>query len=345
LDLGEQDRRQSQELITAATTGTRLRPRFFILPACIWYKAATFVREPVAPAFVEIPLQPYKVLSMSERPEEPNQASDAESLLPIDEHIEEGHDAEGRKVRHRGIYLLPNLFTTANLFAGFYSIINSISAQSAGNAAEASKYFAYAAIAIFVAMILDSLDGRVARMTNTQSAFGAEYDSLSDMVAFGVAPALLAFGWALGDMGKVGWMVAFIYVAGAALRLARFNTQVGVADKRYFIGLASPAAAGVVAGTVWAFSDYGIQGSKMSFLVALLVAAAGMLMVSNIKYNSFKELDLKGRVPFVAILAVVLVFAVVFSDPPRILLLIFLAYAASGPVQYLLRMRRHKQVG
>lgn len=269
----------------------------------------------------------------------------AESLLPVDEHVEEGHDAEGRKVRHRGIYLLPNLFTTANLFAGFYSIISSMSAQSAlsaGDPREASKYFAFAAIAIFVAMVLDGLDGRVARMTNTQSAFGAEYDSLSDMVAFGVAPALLAFGWALGDMGKVGWMVAFIYVAGAALRLARFNTQVGTADKRYFIGLASPAAAGVVAGTVWAFSDYGIQGSKLSFLVALLVAAAGMLMVSNIKYNSFKELDLKGRVPFVAILAVVLVFAVVFSDPPRILLLIFLAYAASGPIQYLLRGRRRK---
>ncbi len=288
---------------------------------------------------------------MTERPEEPNKASDAESLLPIDEHVEEGHDAEGRKVRHRGIYLLPNLFTTANLFAGFYSIINSISAQSAlsaGNPLEASKYFAFAAIAIFVAMVLDGLDGRVARMTNTQSAFGAEYDSLSDMVAFGLAPAILAFGWALSDMGKVGWMVAFIYVAGAALRLARFNTQVGKADKRYFIGLASPAAAGVVAGTVWAFSDYGVQGAKMtffvSFMVAVLVAAAGMLMVSNIKYNSFKELDLKGRVPFVAILAVVLVFAVIFSDPPRILLLIFLGYAASGPIQYLLRMRRHKSV-
>ena len=257
---------------------------------------------------------------MSERPEEPKAASDADSLLPVDEHVEEGHDAEGRKVRHRGIYLLPNLFTTANLFAGFYSIINSMSAQSAmsaGDAAGASKYFAFAAIAIFVAMVLDGLDGRVARMTNTESAFGAEYDSLSDMVAF-------------------------IYVAGAALRLARFNTQVGTADKRYFIGLASPAAAGVVAGIVWAFSDYGIQGSKMSFLVALLVAAAGMLMVSNIKYNSFKELDLKGRVPFVAILAVVLVFAVVFSDPPRILLLVFLAYAASGPIQYLLHLRRNK---
>lgn len=142
---------------------------------------------------------------MSERPEEPNKASDEESLLPIDEHIEEGHDAEGRKVRHRGIYLLPNLFTTAALFSGFYAIINGMSGQ-----------FANAAIAIFVAMVLDGLDGRVARLTNTQSAFGAEYDSLSDMVAFGVAPALVAFEWALGSLGKVGWMVAFIYVAGAA---------------------------------------------------------------------------------------------------------------------------------
>ena len=282
---------------------------------------------------------------MSERPEEPNAAPDADSLLPIDEHVEEGRDAEGRRVRHRGIYLLPNLFTTANLFAGFYSIISSITAQSAlsaGNSAEALKYYSFAAIAIFVAMVLDGLDGRVARMTNTQSAFGAEYDSLSDMIAFGMAPALLAFVWALGAMGKVGWMVAFIYVAGAALRLARFNTQVGKADKRYFIGLASPAAAGVVAGTVWALSDFDIPGAKLSFLVAILVAGAGMLMVSNIKYNSFKELDLKGRVPFVAILAVVLVFAVVFIDPPRILLLIFVVYAASGPVQHLLRLRRRR---
>lgn len=274
---------------------------------------------------------------MNERPEGAPPASDVESLLPIDEHIEEGHDAEGRKVRHRGIYLLPNLFTTANLFAGFYAIINAMN----GN-------FYVAAAAVFVAMVLDSLDGRVARLTNTQSAFGAEYDSLSDMVAFGVAPALLAFEWALSSMGKVGWMVAFIYVAAAALRLARFNTQVGKADKRYFIGLASPAAAGVVAGTVWAFSDLGVEGADMSVFVvvafAALVAAAGMLMVSNIKYHSFKDLDLKGRVPFVAILVVVLVFAVVFSDPPRILLLIFLAYAASGPVQYLLQLRRRKTV-
>jgi CDP-diacylglycerol--serine O-phosphatidyltransferase len=270
---------------------------------------------------------------MSERPEEPNGDAITESLLPIDEHIEEGRDDEGRKVRHRGIYLLPNLFTTANLFAGFYSIISAMN----GN-------FYVAAAAVFVAMVLDGLDGRVARLTNTQSAFGAEYDSLSDMVAFGVAPALLAFEWALGSLGKVGWMVAFIYVAGAALRLARFNTQVGKADKRWFTGLASPAAAGVVAGTVWAFSDFGIKGSNMAFVVAMLVAAAGMLMVSNIRYYSFKDLDLKGRVPFVAILFVVLVFAVVFSDPPRVLLLIFLVYAVSGPIQYLLQLRRRKQV-
>nr|BFE94146.1 hypothetical protein GCM10020185_46820 [Pseudomonas brassicacearum subsp. brassicacearum] len=156
---------------------------------------------------------------MSERPDEPNQAPDAESLLPIDEHVEEGHDAEGRKVRHRGIYLLPNLFTTANLFAGFYSIISSMSAQaalSAGDSAGASRYFAFAAIAIFVAMVLDGLDGRVARMTNTQSAFGAEYDSLSDMVAFGVAPALLAFGWALGGTWarSAGWLPLSMWRGG-----------------------------------------------------------------------------------------------------------------------------------
>jgi|UPI000427988C CDP-diacylglycerol--serine O-phosphatidyltransferase len=308
-------------------------PRFFILRQGFWYKAwaLSAAREGARCAILQISC---KVLFMSEGHEEPKRGADeVESLLPIDEHVEEGQDAEGRKVRHRGIYLLPNLFTTANLFAGFYAIINAMN----GN-------FYVAAAAVFVAMVLDSLDGRVARLTNTQSAFGAEYDSLSDMVAFGVAPALLAFEWALGSMGKVGWMVAFIYVAGAALRLARFNTQIGSVDKRYFIGLASPAAAGVVAGTVWAFSDFGIKGSNMAFAVAVLVAAAGMLMVSNIKYYSFKDLDLKGRVPFVAILAVVLVFAVVFSDPPRILLIIFLAYAASGPIQYLLQLRRRKTV-
>lgn len=275
---------------------------------------------------------------MSQGPEENDRASSIESLLPIDEHIEEGRDSEGRKVRHKGVYLLPNLFTTANLFAGFYSIMCSVS----GN-------FNVAAAVIFVAMVLDGLDGRVARMTNTQSAFGAEYDSLSDMVAFGLAPAILAYQWALIEMGNVGLTISFIYVACAALRLARFNTQIDVVDKRWFIGLASPAAAGVVAGMVWAvwtISDSGIAGEDLPFAVtmlfAVLVAVSGLLMVSNIKYYSFKDLDLKGRVPFVAILVVVLVFAVVLSDPPRILLMIFIVYAASGPVQYILRLRKHR---
>ncbi|MCH2338595.1 CDP-diacylglycerol--serine O-phosphatidyltransferase [Pseudomonas sp. NPDC047963] len=276
---------------------------------------------------------------MSEHPEEPNKPIEPESLLPIDEHIEESQDAEGRKVRHRGIYLLPNLFTTANLFAGFFCIITAIN----GN-------FYAAAATVFVAMVLDSLDGRVARLTNTQSAFGAEYDSLSDMVAFGLAPAVLAYQWALSSLGNVGLTVAFIYVACAALRLARFNTQIGKVDKKWFIGLASPAAAGVVAGSVWAvwaLDEPGVRGLDLPLAVimlfALLVAAAGLLMVSNIKYYSFKDLDLKGRVPFVAILIVVLVFAVVFSDPPRILLLIFLAYAVSGPVQFLMRRRKRAE--
>lgn len=279
-------------------------------------------------------------MRMSGQPEEPNKPVEPESILPIDEHVEETQEPDGRKVRHRGIYLLPNLFTTANLFAGFFSIITAIN----GN-------FYVAAATVFVAMVLDSLDGRVARLTNTQSAFGAEYDSLSDMVAFGLAPAVLAYEWALSELGNVGLTVAFIYVACAALRLARFNTQIGKVDKRWFIGLASPAAAGVVAGwvwAVWALDEVGIRGVDLPLILvmlfALMVAAAGLLMVSNIKYYSFKDLDLKGRVPFVAILIVVLVFAVVFSDPPRILLLIFLAYAASGPGQYLMQLRRRKRV-
>jgi len=279
-------------------------------------------------------------MRMSGQPEEPNKPVEPESILPIDEHVEETQEPDGRKVRHRGIYLLPNLFTTANLFAGFFSIITAIN----GN-------FYVAAATVFVAMVLDSLDGRVARLTNTQSAFGAEYDSLSDMVAFGLAPAVLAYEWALSELGNVGLTVAFIYVACAALRLARFNTQIGKVDKRWFIGLASPAAAGGVAGWVWgvwALDEVGIRGVDLPLILvmlfALMVAAAGLLMVSNIKYYSFKDLDLKGRVPFVAILIVVLVFAVVFSDPPRILLLIFLAYAASGPVQYLMQLRRRKRV-
>lgn len=242
------------------------------------------------------------------------------TLLPIDEHVEEVPGPDGKKIRHKGIYLLPNLFTTAALFSGFYAIVSAM-----------NDNFAHSAIAIFVAMVLDGLDGRVARLTNTQSAFGAEYDSLSDMVAFGVAPALVSFTWALGGMGKAGWVFAFIYVAGAALRLARFNTHIGTEDKRYFTGLPSPSAAGLVAGMVWALSEFGVSGEDISVLVGVLTALGGLLMVSNIRYYSFKDLDMKGRVPFVVILLVVLVFAIISTDPSRILWAIFIVYSASGP--------------
>jgi CDP-diacylglycerol--serine O-phosphatidyltransferase len=236
--------------------------------------------------------------------------------------LTEEHDTATKKesLRRKGIYLLPNLFTTGALFFGFYAIVASMN----GNFSEAS-------IAIFIAMILDGLDGRVARMTNTQSDFGAEYDSLADMVSFGVAPALVSFTWALQDLGKIGWVAAFIYVAGAALRLARFNTQIDTADKNYFTGLASPAAAAIVAGTVWAFSEMGATGTDVAWIMVFLVPLAGILMVSNFQYHSFKGLDLKGKVPFVAMLAVVMVFVVVSIDPAKVLLCVFLAYALSGP--------------
>src|SRR5690554_4530592 len=245
---------------------------------------------------------------------------------PVDapEHQEAGEQQQ----RHRGVYLLPNLFTTGALFSGFYAIVAGMNGQ-----------FIAASIAIFVSMLLDGLDGRVARMTNTQSAFGAEYDSLADMVSFGVAPALVAFTWALDGMGKVGWIFAFIYVAGAALRLARFNTHIGSADKRYFTGLPSPSAAGLVAGMVWSLSDFGIEGQDIAWLVGILTALGGLLMVSNVRYYSFKDLDMRGRVPFFVILLVVLIFAVISTDPSRILWLIFIAYSVSGPVQALWRWR------
>lgn len=234
----------------------------------------------------------------------------------------------------RGIYLLPNLFTSAALFSGFYAIIAGMN----GN-------FENAAVAIFVSMVLDGLDGRVARMTNTQSKFGAEYDSLADMVSFGVAPALVAFSWALSDLGKVGWVAAFIYVAGAALRLARFNTQIGSVDKRYFVGLPSPASAAIVAGMIWVGSQFDVDMGSigLAYASAALVTAAGLLMVCNIYYLSFKEIDLKGKVPFFAILAVVLVIAVISIDPATLLWSIFLVYGASGPVQALLRLRRKRK--
>lgn len=242
---------------------------------------------------------------------------------------EDAEKVEKVKKRGRGIYLLPNLFTTASLFSGFYAIV-----------AAMNGHFENAAIAIFVSMILDGLDGRVARMTNTQSAFGAEYDSLVDMVAFGVAPALVAFSLNLQSLGKIGWVATFIYVAGAALRLARFNTQIGSVDKRYFVGLPSPAAAALVAGFVWVFHSFE-QTMFLTLVTMLFVASSGVLMVSNVLYNSFKELDLKARVPFTAVLVMVLVFAVIALEPSLVLLLGFVVYAASGPVTSLLRKVRN----
>lgn len=236
-----------------------------------------------------------------------------------------------QKKRSRAIYLLPNLFTTAALFSGFYAVLAAMNGK-----------FEHAALAIFVAMVLDGLDGRVARLTNTQTAFGAEYDSLSDMVAFGLAPSLVMYVWSLSGLGKLGWLAAFIYTAGGALRLARFNTQVGIADKRYFQGLPSPAAAAVIAGSVWVGVEYGIDGSDVSYLAAALTLIMGLLMVSNVRYNSFKEVDFRGKVPFFSIVVIMLAFAILLVQTQLVLFLIFLTYAVSGPVLTLLHLRRRR---
>ncbi|GAB3034211.1 CDP-diacylglycerol--serine O-phosphatidyltransferase [Bowmanella dokdonensis] len=225
------------------------------------------------------------------------------------------------EAKRKGIYLLPNLLTTGGLFSGFYAIVSAMNGQ-----------FEAAAIAIFVAMLFDGLDGRVARMTNTQSEFGAEYDSMADMVSFGVAPALVAYNWGLTELGKLGWLASFVFVAGAALRLARFNTNIATVDKRYFQGLASPAAAALVAGMVWVGVEYDAVGTDYGVIVALVTAAAGLLMVSNFKYNSFKELNWHGKVPFVALLLVMLIIVIVATQPSLVLFIAFLLYAVAGPV-------------
>ncbi|MDH2918775.1 MAG: CDP-diacylglycerol--serine O-phosphatidyltransferase [Sideroxydans sp.] len=231
-------------------------------------------------------------------------------------------------LRKRGIYLLPNLFTTGALFAGFYAIVQAMNGK-----------FEIAAVAIFIAMVLDGLDGRVARMTHTQSEFGAEYDSLSDMVSFGVAPALVVYEWALKDMGKWGWFAAFIYCCATALRLARFNTNIDVVDKRYFQGLPSPAAAALVAGFVWVMSDVGYTGEQVRFLAAAMAIFAGLSMVSNLPFYSFKDFNMRKSVPFLAIFLVALGFLLVFSYPPGVLFGLFLIYALSGFVMWLVRRR------
>ncbi|KAA0016722.1 CDP-diacylglycerol--serine O-phosphatidyltransferase [Salinicola corii] len=248
-----------------------------------------------------------------------------------DEVIEETVE-NGKRIRRRGIYLLPNLFTLSALFAGFYSIVAAINGD-----------YAKAAIAIFIAMVLDGLDGRVARLTNTQSAFGAEFDSLADMVSFGMAPALVAFTWILQDIGKIGWIAAFIFVAGAALRLARFNVQIGSTDKKWFVGLPSPSAAAIVAACVWVFHTFDAESLGFKVLMTAVVAAAGVLMVSNVRYHSFKEIDFKGPVPFVFLLAIVLLFVLISIEPSVMLLALFGCYVVSGPVLALGRLNKARR--
>ncbi len=249
-----------------------------------------------------------------------------EGFLPFDEHVEEVSE-NGKKVRHRGVYFLPNLFTTGALFAGFYAIVSAMHGS-----------FDSAAIAIFVAMALDGLDGRVARLTNTSSAFGEQYDSLSDMVSFGLAPSLVMFSWALADLGKLGWAAAFVFAVCAALRLARFNTQIGVVDKKYFVGLASPPSAAILASIVWT-GHSGDVSTPVAAVAALITAVAGLLMVSNVRYYSFKDIDFRGRVPFVVMLLIVAVFVIVSINPPIVLLCMSVTYGLSGPAVWLWRRR------
>src|SRR5690606_4218185 len=231
----------------------------------------------------------------------------------------------------KGIYLLPNLLTTAGLFSGFFAIVSSMNGR-----------FEAAAVAIFVAMIFDGLDGRVARLTNTQSEFGAQYDSMSDMLSFGMAPALVAYNWGLAEYGKFGWLAAFVYVACAALRLARFNANLSITNGRYFHCLAIPAAAAIVAGMVWSGSIYQIDGDNIGYLVGILTILTGLLMVSNFRYNSFKDLNWRDRVSFLTILLVVLVFVVIAARPAEMLFSIFFIYACSGPITTIRSVRKLK---
>jgi CDP-diacylglycerol--serine O-phosphatidyltransferase len=237
-----------------------------------------------------------------------------------------------QKESHSGIYLLPNLFTTASLFAAFYSIVASLKAQ-----------YEVAAVAIFIGMIADGLDGRIARITNTQTAFGGEYDSLSDMVTFGVAPALLIYSWNLHKLGKIGWLVAFMFTAAVALRLARFNTQLAVADKRYFQGLACPPAAAILSSFSWFCYQNQLDHFAIAVITAIIAVIAAVLMVSNIRYHSFKEVDFKGKVPFLYLLLMIILFVAIAVYPSLVLFMSSLIYALSGPLQTLIVLQRRRK--
>lgn len=246
-----------------------------------------------------------------------------EGILPIDEH-EEIVSEGGRKIRRRGIYLLPNMLTLGALFSGFYAVIAGMSGD-----------FNEAGWAILIAGVLDGLDGRIARLTHTQSAFGAQFDSLSDMVSFGVAPALIMFSWAFAPLGRLGWAASFIYVSCAALRLARFNVQLGTVDKRFFVGLQSPLAAGLVTFFPWVGYKYGLEITPLlAYSAAALTVFTGFLMISNYTYFSFKELNFKGTVPYMVFVFVVVLLVVIAQNPHEVLLCIAVAYAMSGPITW-----------
>ncbi len=242
-----------------------------------------------------------------------------------------------QRPRRRGIYILPNLFTLAALFGGFYAIVMAMNGR-----------FELAAIGVFCAMVLDSLDGRVARMTNTQSTFGEQMDSLSDMVSFGAAPALIMYEWALTGLGKLGWIAAFVYCASGALRLARFNTNIGVVDKRYFQGLPSPAAAALVMGFIWVMDDAGFKGSRegewLAWTAFVLTLYAGLTMVTNVPFYSFKDVSFKRSVPFITIVAIALGIAVINIHPPAVLFGLFMAYGVSGYAVYVWRKTKGRPV-
>jgi CDP-diacylglycerol--serine O-phosphatidyltransferase len=243
-------------------------------------------------------------------------------------------DADGpAKPRSRGIYLLPNAFTTAALFCGFYAIVMAM-----------NQRFEHAAWAIFVAMLLDGLDGRVARLTNTQSEFGAQYDSLSDMVSFGAAPALVIYEWSLRGLGKLGWIAAFVYCAGAALRLARFNTNIQVVDKRYFQGMPSPSAAALVAGFVLMMVDLEVPGVLLPWVSWGIAMFAGLTMVTNVPFYSFKDVNFRKSVPFIAVFLIALIFALISIDPPKVMFPLFVLYGLSGYVVLVVRLAKGKPV-
>lgn len=237
------------------------------------------------------------------------------------------------KKQHKGIYLLPNGVTIAALFCGFYAIVMSLNLD-----------FRQSTVAIFLGMILDSMDGRLARLTRTQSEFGAQLDSLSDMVTFGVAPALVAYEWALKGMGKIGWVAAFIYCVCAALRLARFNTNIAVVDKRFFQGLPSPAAAGIVAGLIWFMVDVNIAASDADWACWIITLISGLTMVTNLPFYSFKSMPLQKSVPFILVIVVVLLLVAIVFDPPKVLFTLFVVYGLSGYVLYLYGKARGKSV-